>query len=69
MYVVFEDIMKATGPKAHRDTCGHYQRWLKEGSDTTKWHGPYDTRDEAWEVCQKIAQKADMQPAEAVCCM
>ena len=69
MYVVFVDNMKATGPKVHRTSCGHYQRWLNEGSETTTWHGPYETKDEAWRVCQQIARKRGMQPAEATCCI
>ena len=30
MYVVFEDHDRATGPKVHRTSCGHYQRWLRK---------------------------------------
>ncbi len=68
MYVVYEDNARASGPKVHITSCGYYQRWLKEGSDTTTWYGPYENKDEAWRICQQIARRTDMQPAEAACC-
>jgi hypothetical protein len=69
MYIVSEDLVKATDPKVHRTSCGHYQRWRREGSETTTWHGPYATREEAWKICQQIANRMGKQPVEAACCM
>jgi len=69
MYVVYEDPAKATSPKVHRTSCGYYQRWRREGSETTTWYGPYETYEEAWKVCQQIAHRMGKQPIEAACCM
>jgi hypothetical protein len=66
-YVVFEDLKKATGPKVHTTDCWFYQRWLKTQTTTTTWHGPYELRNEAWELCQSLSLKTRYQPSEHVC--
>lgn len=65
-YVVFEDIVKATAPKVHSVDCFFYKRWLKKGSKTTKWHGPY-SKNEAIIVAQTLGKKTKFQPSNHQC--
>jgi len=41
-YVVMEDKLDATEVKIHKVSCGYYQNNLKNPTETTLWHGPYD---------------------------
>lgn len=62
-YVVFEDLASATSPKVHHTTCIHYRKWLDNPTTTTKWHGPYETEKEAWEVCKALSSKNKFEPS------
>jgi endonuclease III len=62
-YVVFEDLARATGPKVHHINCVYHAKWLKNPTTTTKWHGPYETEEEAWEVCRAISSKSEFEPS------
>jgi len=62
-YVVFEDLARATGPKVHHITCVYYGKWLENPTTTTKWHGPYETEKEAWEVCRILSSKSKFEPS------
>jgi len=68
MYVVFEDLEKATDPKLHSLKCTHYQNRDRKAT-TTKWHGPYNSFIEAWNLCQAIAKRQKMVPQLAKCCI
>ena len=66
IYVVFEDLAKATGPKVHHVGCHYYQRWLANRTTTTTWYGPYDY-EEAWKICRNIALRTPFEPSEHGC--
>jgi len=66
-FVVFEDLEDATGPKAHSTNYFYYQRWLKNQTTTTKWHGPYNTEKEAWDICKTLALKSKFEPLRHKC--
>lgn len=68
MYIVYEDLDRASGPKVHSENCFYYERWKNNPITTTTWHGPYDTKNEAWKVCEKIARRTGMKPSRASCC-
>lgn len=68
MYVVYQDLVKASGPKVHRKECRYYQRWLNNSTTTTTWHGPYETEEEAMRVCTRVARETGMSPDRASCC-
>ena len=40
MYVIFEDLERATGPAVHRDDCPRYIR-RKIGAKTVRWHNGF----------------------------
>jgi hypothetical protein len=67
MYVVFEDLARASGPKVHNVDCFYHQRWLKNPTTTTTWHGPFESEEEAWRLCQQIARKSGMKPSKHSC--
>ena len=69
MYVVFQDLVKASNPKVHKKEGGHYQKWLRNPTKTTTWHGPYASEEEAMNVCRQIARETGMSPVRASCCM
>ena len=56
-YVVYEDLIKAAGPKVHHVSCLYYKRWLDHPTSTTTWHGPYPTEKKAWKICKAIAAR------------
>lgn len=66
-YVVFEDLARATGPKVHHIYCFYYERWLSNPTTTTTWHGPYDSEEEAWEVCRRLSLKGGFEPSKHEC--
>jgi len=66
-FVVFQDLAHATGPKVHTTSCGHYKRWLETQTTTTEWHGPYDTLEEAWEICKTLALESKFEPLKHKC--
>ena len=68
MFVVFEDYASATGPKVHKSSCHYFQRWKRNRTTTTTWHGPYATENQAWKKCTQIAQRTSMKPSRAGCC-
>lgn len=68
MYVVFEDLARATGPKVHRAYCYYFRNWKQNPTTTTTWHETYDTEKEAWEVCSRIAKRTGKKPSKASCC-
>lgn len=67
MFVVFEDLDRATGPKVHSTDCFYYQRWLQNPTTTTTWHGPYESEEEAWKVCELIARRMGLKPSKHDC--
>jgi len=66
-YVVFEDLEGATGPKVHHINCFYYKRWLANQTVTTTWHGPYESKEKAWKVCERIALKHGLKPSQHSC--
>ena len=56
-FVVFEDLDKAEGPRVHTTDCVYYRRWIANPTATTTWHGPYDTYEEAWKICERISKR------------
>ena len=66
-YVVFEDLDKVTGPKVHSADCVLYQKWLKKATTTTTWHGPYESKEEAWAICKSLAMGTKFEPSMHVC--
>jgi len=66
-YVVFEDLERATGPKVHHVDCFYHQRWLANPTATTTWHGPYESEEEAWKVCKRIAVRSSLEPSRHKC--
>ena len=58
---------RATGPKVHHITCAYYRKWLENPTTTTKWHGPYETEEEAWEVCKALSSKSKFEPSYHQC--
>jgi hypothetical protein len=66
-YIVFEDLVDATGPKVHSVSCLYYRRWLDRPTTTTKWHGPYESEKEAWEICKNLALKGKHKPSTHKC--
>lgn len=34
---------------------------------TTKWHGPYESEKEAWEICKNLALKSKHKPSTHKC--
>ena len=66
-YVVFQDFIKATGPKVHNIDCFYYKRWLINPTTTTTWHGPYEALEEAWGVCKKLALNSRFEPTKHNC--
>lgn len=68
MFVVYQDLAKASGPKVHRQECFYYQRWLNTSTTTTTWHGPYESEQKAMDVCRSIARRTGMSPSRAGCC-
>lgn len=66
-YVVFEDYVKATGPKVHSADCYYYERWLSNPTTTTTWHGPYKTHKEAWDVCKDLCRGTNFEPKDHDC--
>lgn len=66
-YVVFEDLYRATGPKAHSVDCTYYKRWLNSPTSTTTWHGPYNTFEEAWRICEELSKKGKFKSSKHGC--
>ena len=66
-YVVYEDLVDASGPKVHHVTCFYYKRWLKNRTSTTTWHGPYETEEQAWKICEKISSKSKFTASKHDC--
>ena len=66
-FVVFEDLDRATGPKVHVVSCAYYQRWLKRKTETTTWHGPFTSEEEAWSKCMSIASRQGLSPSKHSC--
>ena len=66
-FVVFEDLDKATGPKVHVTSCAYYQRWLKNQTKTTTWHGPFASEEKAWNKCRNIALIHGLSPSKHNC--
>jgi len=67
MFVVFEDLDRATGPKVHSTDCFYYKRWPRNPTTTTTWHGPYESEEEACKVCEQIARRSGMKPSKHDC--
>ena len=67
MFVVFEDLAKATGPKVHSSDCFYYKRWRQNPTTTTTWHGPYESDERAWKICERIAMRTGMNPSKHEC--
>ena len=61
-FVVFTDKDDYADPKVHSVKCAYYERWLRNGSKTTDWLGPYSTFEEAKKVCEEIANKQGLTP-------
>jgi hypothetical protein len=55
MFVVFEDLADATETKVHKDSCSYYFG-RKKSAPTTRWHGPYKTREGAADAARAIAK-------------
>lgn len=66
-YVVFEDFYKATGPKVHTIDCIYYKRWLEHPTTTTTWHGPYETFEDAWKICERLSIGSKYRPSQHSC--
>jgi hypothetical protein len=66
-FVVFEDLERATGPKVHVVSCAYYQRWLKNQTKTTTWHGPFTPEEKAWNKCRNIALTQGLSPSKHNC--
>lgn len=66
-YVVFEDLERAVGPKVHHVDCFYYKRWVSSPTSTTTWHGPYTSREEAWEICKELSSRSGFQPSKHGC--
>jgi hypothetical protein len=68
MYVVFEDIADATETKVHKASCPRYLN-RKANASTTRWHGPFDTFQEAVDAATAIAmRKRYGVRRDPVCC-
>ena len=66
-YVVFEDLEGATGPKVHSVDCAYYRRWLARPTTTTTWHGPYHSKEKAWEICKRLSLRGGFKPSRHNC--
>src|SRR5438552_2371356 len=54
-YYVSEDLVNASGPRVHAESCGNYAR-RKPNATTMKWHGPFATSDAALAHAERIAR-------------
>jgi len=66
-YVVFEDLERTTCPKMHHTSCFYYKRWLRNRTTTTNWHGPYKSKEKAWQTCKRLALKSGFKPSKHKC--
>ena len=55
MFVVYEDLADATETKVHKDSCSYYFG-RKKSALTTRWHGPFETFEEAASTARSIAK-------------
>ena len=67
IYVVFEDYDKAVCPRLHTIECAYYARWLSNPTTTTTWHGPYETYEAAWNICQRLSRQTSFSPSRHRC--
>ena len=68
MFVVFEDLDDATETKIHKAGCPRYLG-RRQNAPTTRWHGPFDTFEDAAAAARSIAeQKSYGVKLHPACC-
>jgi hypothetical protein len=69
-YRISEDLVGASEVKIHKEGCGFvHRKGSEEGTETTKWHGPYEDYDEAKSTAESVSNKYKKGWRNAECCM